>query len=364
MLTHIQPIVETRNELTGKALPSEAIVFSSRLRLARNLCGRRFPDWADVAQREDILTYCEKALAGLPEMSSGLILSIDQLSDLEKQVLMERHLISKELSQRKGGGGVAISRDQSLSIMLNEEDHLRIQLLRRGFLVGDVWEAIDRIDTALEQQLEFAFSAQLGYLTACPSNLGTGLRASVMMHLPGLVIAGHMDKVVRFAGQLNLAVRGLFGEGSEASGSIFQISNQHTLGDSEATIISRLSAVLKSIIEQEVNARLKLLENSSEQLFDKVVRARVILQHARLMSSSEAMNHLSLLRLAADLGLLPQGERTRIDRLFIEVQPGHIQVLARKTLKGSQRDIQRASMLREEFSNLPPPNFDNSRLRA
>lgn len=355
---NIQPIVESRNELTGKGITSEAIVLSTRIRLARNLKGFRFPDWADSALKEDILARCETAIARLPVMQDGMVLEVAKLSAMERQVLVERHLISKELSSAQAGAGIAISKDQSCAIMVNEEDHLRIQLLRRGFSFGDTWEEIDSVDSSLEKRLEFAYSERLGYLTACPSNLGTGLRASVMMHLPGLVIAGHMEKVVRFANQLNLAVRGLFGEGSDASGSIFQISNQQTLGDSEVNIIKKLSGVLRAVVEQEENARLKLLEEQSNSIFDKIGRAFGILQNAHQIASSEAMNHLSLLRLACDLGILPETERMRIDRMFIEIQPGHVQVLARKTLDPEERDRQRAQHLRVEFQALPQLNFD------
>lgn len=363
MLINIQPIVERRNELTGKGLASEAIVLSSRIRLARNLEGRRFPDWANKSQREDILTACEAAIAALPEMQDGMILATEKLDELEKQVLVERHLISRELSRQSSGSGVAISQDQSCAIMINEEDHLRLQLLRRGFCFQDIWDSMSSIDDRLEQSLDFAYSTQRGFLTACPTNLGTGLRASVMMHLPGLVIAGHMEKVIRFANQLNLAVRGIFGEGSDATGSIFQISNQQTLGESEATIITKLTGVLKTVVEQEQNARLKILEDKRTYLLDKVGRAFGLLQNAHMMTSSEAMNHLSLLRLAADLSMLPESERVRADRLFIEVQPGHVQVLARRLLESTERDAQRAELLRKEFRDVPHPDFDISRKR-
>ena len=293
-------------------------------------------------------------------MREGLVLEIAQLSELERQVLVERHLISRELSAHSDGAGIAVNRDQSCAIMMNEEDHLRIQVLRRGFALEEAWSAIDAVDTALEVSLDFAFTGGRGYLTACPTNVGTGLRASVMMHLPALVLSGHMEKVVRFANQLNLAVRGLFGEGSDASGSIFQISNQQTLGEAEQTIVEKLRGVLRAIVEQEQNARLKLLESGRRQLLDKIGRSRGILENCRIVTSSEAMNHLSLLRLAVDLGMLPPDERTRMDRLFIEVQPGHVQIFAGKTLESDERDHWRSRLLNGEIRTLPPLDFDNS----
>jgi len=249
LLLNIQPILDTRNEVTGSSVGHEAIVLSSRLRLARNLAGHRFPSWASSSQRHAVLAACEPAIASLPAMREGLVLEIAQLSELERQVLVERHLISRELSAHSDGAGIAVNRDQSCAIMINEEDHLRIQVLRRGFALEEAWSAIDAVDTALEASLDFAFTGGRGYLTACPTNVGTGLRASVMMHLPALVLSGHMEKVVRFANQLNLAVRGLFGEGSDASGSIFQISNQQTLGEEERTIVEKLRGVLRAVVE-------------------------------------------------------------------------------------------------------------------
>jgi protein arginine kinase len=205
-----------------------------------------------------------------------------------------------------------------------------------------------------------AFSSELGYLTACPTNLGTGMRASVMMHLPALVLGTQMEKVIRAVNQLGLAVRGLFGEGSEASGSIFQISNQQTLGESEEEILKRLASVLQTIVEQEQNARAKLFESDSAKLLDKIGRAYGTVRNAHVLTSAEAMNCLSLLRLAADLSLLPEAERVNVDRLFIECQPGHVQLAARGALETEKRDVARARFLREQMAALPPLNFNSA----
>jgi protein arginine kinase len=241
--------------------------------------------------------------------------------------------------------------------MINEEDHLRIQVLRAGFQLKKTWNAINDLDSTLEEKLDFAFSPTLGYLTACPTNLGTAMRASAMMHLPALVISNQMEKVVRAVNQLGMVVRGLFGEGSDASGSIFQISNQTTLGESEDEIIRRLGSVLNSIIEHEMNARQRLLEGDAAKLFDKIGRAYGILQNSHLLSSSEAMNLLSLLRLGVDLGVFPDESRCAIDRLFIEAQPGHILHLSKLELESNQRDALRAERLRAEFAAFIKPNF-------
>jgi protein arginine kinase len=245
--------------------------------------------------------------------------------------------------------------------MVNEEDHLRVQVLRAGFQLKKAWAQIDALDTELESRLDYAFDPSLGYLTACPTNLGTGMRASAMMHLPALVISSQMEKVVRAVNQLGMVVRGLFGEGSDASGSIFQISNQTTLGESEEAILKRLGSVLQSIVEHELNAREKLLEADAPKLFDKIGRAYGILQNCHQLSSSEAMNLLSLLRLGIDLGLFPESTRALTDRLFIEAQPGHIQAAApSQDLDPARRDAFRADRIRQEFTTVPRPDFSSS----
>jgi protein arginine kinase len=353
----IASLIASPSELTDTASSKCAIVLMTRIRLARNLAGNPFPGWAREAQRETVFEACRDALGSATQMKKGLNVAVSELSDLEKQILVERHLISRELSGAKAGAGVVISKDQTMSVMINEEDHLRIQVLRAGFQLKKTWNAINELDSALEEVLDYAFSSSLGYLTACPTNLGTGMRASAMMHLPALVISNQMEKVVRAVNQLGMVVRGLFGEGSDASGSIFQISNQTTLGESEEEIIKRLGSVLNSIVEHEQNARAKLMESDAAKIFDKIGRAYGILQHSHMLSSGEAMNLLSLLRLGIDLGLFPDDSRSVIDRLFIEAQPGHIQQTSKTDLESNQRDSLRAERLRAEFAAFAKPNF-------
>jgi protein arginine kinase len=353
----IASLIDTPSELTDSSSSKTAIVLMTRIRLARNLAGIPFPGWAKPAQRGEILETCRSAVSSTSPMKRSLNIGVTELSELEKQILVERHLISRELSGAKAGAGVVISRDQTFSVMVNEEDHLRIQVLRSGFQLKKAWTAINDLDTALEEHLDFAFSPTLGYLTACPTNLGTAMRASAMMHLPALVIANQMEKVVRAVNQLGMVVRGLFGEGSDASGSIFQISNQTTLGESEEEIIKRLGSVLSSIVEHELNAREKLLEADAGKLFDKIGRAYGILQNCHLLNSSEAMNLLSLIRLGVDLGVFADTHRSVIDRLFIEAQPGHLQHAQKGEFEPDQRDLLRAVRLRSEFANFGRPDF-------
>lgn len=353
----ISSLLATPSELTDTASSKSAIVLMTRIRLARNLAGRSFPGWAREAQRAEVLEACQAALVASAPMKRNASAAVAELSELEKQMLVERHLISRELSGSPAGAGVVINKDQTVSVMINEEDHLRIQVLRAGFQLKKAWSVINALDNELEERLDYAFSPNLGYLTACPTNLGTGMRASAMMHLPALVIAGQMEKVVRAVNQLGMVVRGLFGEGSDASGSIFQISNQTTLGESEEAIIKRLGSVLESIVEHELNARARLLEADSTKLFDKIGRAYGILQNSHQVTSTEAMNLLSLLRLGIDLLVFPEESRAIIDRLFIEAQPGHIQSTAKNDLDSHQRDVLRAERLRTEFATFAKPNF-------
>ncbi len=353
----IADLLATPSELTDSASSKTAIVLMTRIRLARNLAGRAFPGRAKAAQREQVLETCRDALTSATPLRRAASAEVAALTDLDKQMLVERHLISRELGSSTGQAGVVINKEQTVSVMINEEDHLRLQVLRSGLQLKKAWAAIDSLDTELEERLDYAFSPTLGYLTACPTNLGTGMRASAMMHLPALVISGQMERVVRAVNQLGLVVRGLFGEGSDASGSIFQISNQTTLGESEEQILQRLGSVLNTINEHELNARAKLLETDAHKLLDKIGRAYGILQHSHLLSSSEAMNLLSLLRLGIDLGVFPAVARAVIDRLLIECQPGHLQHAAKGMFEPGQRDVLRAGLLRTEFANFAKPDF-------
>lgn len=355
----IESLIKSDNaELTQSTKKGAPVVLSTRVRLARNLVDTPFPERANSTQRSDILTKCADQIANLTQMKHGGFFDVSELSDLEKQVLVERHLISRELCESDSGSGVFINKDQTCSVMINEEDHLRIQFLKSGFNLRSVWRQIDRFDSSLESGLDVAFSHEFGYLTACPTNLGTALRASVMMHLPGLVISEHMEKVIRAVNQLGITVRGLYGEGSDATGHVFQISNQQTLGESEQAIMSRLGNVLKSIIDHEINARFKYLEENRARLLDQVGRAFGVLQNAHVLSSNEALNLLSLMRLAVDFGMLPEDNRSDVDRLFIECQPGHIQYAAGEGIEPAARDLSRADKLRKEFKQLPSLDFD------
>ena len=330
----------------------QPIVLSTRIRLARNLDGQPFPGWAKAPQRKEVADLCVDALHQLQRLRKGHVLRMGDLPDLERAVLVERHLVSKELDAGKSGAAV-ISRDQTVSVMINEEDHLRVQVLRPGWHLRGTWNLAEQLDDAIGAYLKIAFHERLGYLTACPTNVGTGLRASAMVHLPGLCMAGHMEKVTRALSQDGLAVRGWLGEGTEAAGNIFQISNQQTLGLSEEAILHHLSTWIKNLVEQEWNARRKLALDEGEKFIDRLARSLGVLRSARLLTSAEAMNLLSHLRLACDLGCLPEVLRAQVDRLMIEGQPAHIQAKAGEALDSNGRDARRAKALREALRDFP-----------
>ena len=341
---------EGKGKKVPKAIP---VTLSTRIRLARNLKQFPFPGRAEVSQKRAVLNQCIEALSGIKNLNDSISVEVDDLSELDRQILVEQHLISPELSQVEEGSGIVLSPDRSCCIMINEEDHLRIQVLRPGLDFSSVWKAVDAVDSGIESAINYAYDGELGFLTACPTNLGTGMRASVMMHLPGLVMSKNMDKVINAVNQLGIAVRGLFGEGSDANGSIFQISNQQTLGESEGAIIDRLNSTLNSLVQQENNAREKLLQDDRTKLIDKMSRAIGILKTCHLMQSSEAMDLLSLIRLATDFGMLPDKFRGLADKMFIEIQPGHVQFSAGKSIDPSSRDELRADVLRNQFARIP-----------
>ncbi len=348
----VKDILSAENELTHLLGAQQAVVLSTRVRLARNLQNYSFPGWAKEVKRKEIADKCIKALTQLSRFKKAHIFKMSELTDLERTVLVERHLVSKELITGKSGAAV-ISRDQTCSVMVNEEDHLRIQVVKAGWHLRSTWNIAEQLDDALGSSLEIAFSEKLGFLTACPTNVGTGLRVSAMVHLPGLCLAGHIEKVSRALGQDGLAVRGWLGEGTEALGNIFQISNQQTLGLSEEVIMKHLGNWIKNLVEQEWNARRKLAEEEGPRFTDRLARSLAVLRSAHLLTSVESMNMLSHLRMACDLGYLPETSRHVIDRLIIEGQPAHIQARHGKDLDSDGRDRSRAIAVHEALAGLP-----------
>ncbi len=335
--------------------PHDRIVMSSRVRLARNLKEAAFPGWAKKPERIRVLDLIRPAVETLPEMKDAFSQTMDSLSTLDKQILVERHLISREHAAKSTGSGLVLNREETLCFMINEEDHLRMQALRPGLQLRQAWSAIDQADSALEKRLEYAFSPDLGYLTACPTNIGTGIRVSAMLHLPGLVLAEQINPIIQSVNKLGLAVRGLYGEGTEALGNVFQVSNQMTLGEAESAIVERLEKVLAQLIEHEENARGTLLEKKPKMVFNHIGRAYGILANAHSISSKETMNLLSLMRLGVDLALFPGVDRALVDELFILTQPAHLQKQHSEKLSAEERDLLRADMVRERLRNVSRP---------
>ncbi|MFM1768900.1 MAG: hypothetical protein RJA22_1429 [Verrucomicrobiota bacterium] len=342
-------------DIARRTGPHDKIVMSSRVRLARNLRAAAFPGWAKKAERIRILDQIRPAVESLPQMADSFSESMDNLALLDKHILVERHLISREHAAKNAGSGFVLNREETLCVMINEEDHLRMQALRPGLQLKQAWQAIDAIDTKLEKKLDYAFHSDLGYLTACPTNLGTGIRVSAMLHLPGLVLAEQINQIIQAVNKLGLAVRGLYGEGTEALGNVFQVSNQMTLGESESDIVERLSKVLNQIIEHEENARLAQLEKKPKSVYNHIGRAYGILANAHSISSKETMNLLSLMRLGVDLGLFPDLDRALVDELFVITQPYHLQQRYSDKLSVEERDLLRADMLRERLKSVSRP---------
>lgn len=331
---------------------SDGPVVSSRIRLARNLQDYSFPGWASEEENHAVWKQLDAIFRELD--APFIAFPMNGISELDRDILFERHLISNELAQQDDSCGVFVSPDECLSIMVNEEDHIRIQSLKSGFNLQKAWKEADQIDDALESRLEYAFSSRLGYLTSCPSNIGTGMRASVMLHLPGLVLMEEMNPVINGISKIGLAVRGMWGEGSEAEGNMFQVSNQITLGRKESDIIAHLEQIVHELVDHELNARQRLMERQSLLVEDHVARAMGTLSSARLMSSGEALNLLSALRLGLDLGLVDRFSSKDLDTLFISTQPAHLQKLEGKVLGADERDVVRAQMLRDFVKNATP----------
>ncbi|MDF2814234.1 MAG: ATP:guanido phosphotransferase [Paenibacillus sp.] len=332
--------------------PDQDVVISSRIRIARNLSTYPFPMLSTNIQSKEVLNQVQQMMDSdeLNTISEFQFIPLEQLSDLEKRVLVEKHLISPNLANEAKDGAFILSRNESVSIMINEEDHLRIQCLCPGFQIREAWDLANQIDDVFESQLDYAFDEHRGYLTSCPTNVGTGIRASVMMHLPALVITQQMNRILSAINQVGLAVRGLYGEGSEATGNVFQISNQITLGQSEQEIIDNLYSVARQIIEHERAARQKLVNESRLRIEDRVKRSYGILSYASIMDSKEAAQRLSDVRLGIDLGILENVSPNVLNELSVLTQPGYLQYSAGAKLSSDDRDIRRAELIREKLS--------------
>lgn len=331
--------------------PNADIVISSRVRLARNLAGFNFLPCLTEDKQQQVLDTLKEAVLSLDIGAEKFFVAIDTAEPLEKELLVERHLISRQHAAGAGARGAVVANDESFTAMINEEDHLRIQVFKTGLQLKECWEQINAIDDMIEKKAEYAFNSKYGYLTACPTNLGTGIRVSVMLHLPALKMTGQIEKFLNAARDTGLAVRGLFGEGTEAVGDFFQLSNQTTLGISEQDIVDEFTDVIvPKIIEYETLARQELLDTKAEMLDDKIQRALGVLKSARLISSQEALFLLSNVRMGVNLKRVTNITISDINELFMLTQPAHLQLNKGGELDANDRDIQRAEIIRAKLS--------------
>jgi protein arginine kinase len=363
------------NEWFSGSGPLADVVISSRIRLARNLAGHKFLGRCTNAEKTEILKKLKDVLLSLELGDEVFYISIDKAPDLDRHFLVERHLISRHHAFGKGPRGAVIARRESFTAMINEEDHLRLQILKSGMCLSECAEQINHIDDMIEKKIDYAFHPRYGYLTACPTNLGTGIRVSVMLHLPALKMTGQIEKFLNTAKDMTLAVRGLFGEGTEAAGDFYQLSNQATLGVAEKDIVSQFEkAIIPEIVEYEYAARKHLLDKEIDVLDDKISRATALLKNAHLISSQEALFLLSHLRLGINMrermgattpaienlfalnkqsteaGKTQRLSIATINRLFMLTLPAHLQLNHGGPLDASQRDALRAKIIRDALS--------------
>ncbi len=336
--------------------PVTDVVLSTRIRLARNLHGVHFAVRGAPEDRATVLRIAREAAEQSAVLANGEVYDISRMDARDRLLLLERHLVSKELLDDGAGtppthAALFLSQDGAVGAMVNEEDHLRLQALLGGFRPREAWGLVDRLDDQLGGVLRYAYDAELGYLTSCPTNVGTGLRASVLVHLPGLVLTQEITKVLQGITQLGLTFRGLYGEGSEVVGNLFQISNQATLGRSEEDLIDHLAKTVEQVVQHEATAREVLLRDARAILEDKVWRALGLLKHARALPVQEMMNLLSGVRLGVGLKLLPEVSVYALNRIMIFTQAAHLEQAAGTTLAKEAADVHRATYVRKALAD-------------
>ena len=326
----------------------EDVVLSTRVRVARNLKDYKFPELISLDESD---TMTESILDTVKEdlEADYNFFKVLDLDLLHRRNYIENHLISPALIKKPDRSSFLLKEDESVSIMINEEDHIRVQSLLAGLNLEKAWKIVDRIDDNLESKLDYAFHRDLGYLTSCPTNIGTGLRASAMVHIPSLSMSGYVDSLIHGLSKIGLTVRGIYGEGTEALGNLYQISNQITLGEEEEVIIEKLKRVIYQVIDKEREVRAFLLSNREKELEDRVFRSLGIVKNARIMSSKEAMAHISNIRLGLETDMIDDLTYRDITELIISIQPANIQMICGEELSKIDRDCKRAELIREYF---------------
>jgi len=344
-------LVSKAPQWCGPGGDAAELVISSRARLARNLTTLPFVHRTIKNERFRVIEQVDRAVRSSGNVAQSVYLSLLDTSELDRTALVERRLISPALAGGTRPAGVFVGPGETYSLMVNEEDHLRLQAIRGGLQVRAAWQEADKIDTELSKTLDFAFSDEFGYLTTCPSNTGTGMRLSVLIHLPGLTLAGQMDHVAHAMEEIGFTVRGLYGEGTGGSGNMYQVSNQWTLGHAEQEIVERLDRVARRLAQFEERACDALIGRARRQTEDRVARSYGLLKHARLLGEKEALDALSMLRMGAYLGLLNGMESTRFNRLLISIQPAHVKMNSGRCLTDEELDERRAELVREHLDN-------------
>lgn len=331
--------------------PESDVAVSSRVRLARNFSEYPFPPKMNREQENKVLMRVTNAVANAKSGFSGdfKFIDIESLNPIDRQALVERHIISRDMAESQRKSGVLVSSDEKISIMVNEEDHLRIQCMYPGIQINNAWKLCNDIDSMLENSIDYAYSNDYGYLTSCPTNIGTGMRASVMLHLPALTMTGYIRNVLEACSKLGIAVRGMYGENSEASGNMFQISNQVTLGQAEEEIIANVTNIALQVIEQERVLRREIYNQNPYRFEDRVYRSLGVFTNARIMSSEEAHKLLSDVKLGVDMGIIGGISNETLNELLILIQPASLQKAAGKPLSPEERDVLRAEIMRKKI---------------
>ncbi len=328
------------------------VVVSSRVRLARNIHNVKFPHMLNKREAEDINKQIASAIISNDDVISREFkyYRLEDMNSVDKQLFVEKHLISPNLLKNNDKGAFLLRDDEKVTIMINEEDHIRLQALLPGFNLEIGWNICDEIDDVIEKKVKYAFDEEFGYLTSCPTNVGTGIRVSVMMHLPCLVLTQKINRILQAVTQIGLAVRGLYGEGTNAKGNMFQISNQTTLGQSEEEIIQKLKNIVFQIISKERAARERILDTKKMEIEDKIYRSLGILKHSRIISSKESMKLLSNVKMGIHMGIISNIDNNKINNLMIGTQPANIVKRYAKELSSVERDVKRAELIRAEIN--------------
>ncbi|MFH1109848.1 MAG: protein arginine kinase [Planctomycetota bacterium] len=347
----IDDLTKTTGEWLRGGGPMSDIVVSSRIRLARNLAEHPFLTTADAGERTEIYRCLSQAITSTSSGRDDLLVDLETADAIDRNLLVERHLISRQHAAAEGSRGVTVSPNETRAVMINEEDHLRMQGLRSGLQLEELWAEINAVDDALAKDFAFAFDRRLGYLTACPTNVGTGIRVSVMLHLPALRLTKEIERVARAARDLRLAVRGLYGEGTEAIGDLYQVSNQTTLGKSEEAIIHTFSeTIIPNIVGYERTARETLARHHESQLDDRIGRAYGVLGNARRISSGETQSLLSPIHMGIQMGRFKAFDLHTLHELFLYTQPAHLQKMQGRSLDEDQRAVARADYIRKRLA--------------